>query len=73
MVVLNAGNVRHFETVLEAYLHYLQHYSTEDEWSYYRQCCGLNLDDLQVLQNDDLMEVISHNVFTHGIIFKNRG
>jgi len=51
----------HFSTVKEAYLYYLEHFATKEEFEYYKQCSGKELKD--IADNPELIGMVFENVF----------
>lgn len=49
-----------YPNVQEAYKAYLELFVTESDYAYYKECCGLNLNDIT---NPKIMECIFVNVF----------
>lgn len=51
----------HFNTVKEAYLYYLEHFATKEDFEYYKECAGKDLKD--IADNPELIGMVFENVF----------
>lgn len=51
----------HFNTAKEAYLYYLEHFATKEDFEYYKQCSGKELKD--IADNPELIGMVFENVF----------
>lgn len=49
-----------FPSVDEAYSFYLSNYATTDDYTYYKNCCGVDLKDVT---RADIKDMIFRNVF----------
>ena len=54
-------DIYHFDTVKEAYLHYLDHFATEEDFEYYKDCAKKDLRD--IADNTNLIGLVFENVF----------
>lgn len=63
ILIVRKGNlviVKKFDTVTEAYHHYLKNYSTFGEWWYYLKCAHKLLNRVT---DEQIMECVFRNVF----------
>jgi len=51
----------HFDTVKEAYLYYIEHFATKEDFEYYKDCAGKDLKD--IADNPELIGMVFENVF----------
>ena len=51
----------HFNTAKEAYLYYLEHFDTKEDFEYYKQCSDKELKD--IADNTKLIGMVFENVF----------
>lgn len=51
----------HFRTLKEAYVYYLKHFATKEDFEYYKDCAGKDLKD--IADNDKLIGMVFENVF----------
>lgn len=59
---LRIGEVDYyFNTAKEAYLYYLEHFATKEEFEYYKQCSGKELKD--IADSPELISMVFENVF----------
>ena len=53
--------IYHFDTAKEAYLYYLEHFATKEDFEYYKDCSGKNL--REIADNPKLIGMVFENVF----------
>lgn len=51
----------HFNTMKEAYLYYIEHFATKEDFEYYKDCAGKDLKD--IADNPELIGMVFENVF----------
>lgn len=50
-----------FDSSKEAYLFYLDHYAAQEDFTYYKECCGMSLYDIA---DDKRIAAVFRNVFS---------
>lgn len=51
----------HFDTIKEAYLYYLEHFASKEDFEYYKECSGKDLKE--IADNPLLIGMVFENVF----------
>jgi len=54
----------HFDTAKEAYLYYLEHFATKEDFEYYKICADKELKD--IADDPELIGMVFENVFEDG-------
>ena len=54
----------HFDTAKEAYLYYLDHFATKEDFEYYKICADKELKD--IADDPELIGMVFENVFEDG-------